>query len=274
LKEYQMAGEWIKWVKGLQDKPEVFRMASALSLDRFSVAARLMLVWSWADDNVRDKTVDENGCAFVALGPSQGSLIDAVSGVAGFADSMTAVGWLVQRNGSLVFPNFNRHNGETAKQRALTAKRMQKSRANNAPEEVAETLRNERNKSATRGEKSRGEVTPNGVKDPPTPLPFASAAFADAWAKWVQHRKEKRAKLTPTSIKQQFADFTSWGEERSIAAILHSVKKGWTGIFEPEGAGTKSQPPRRETRDEINNRQIAELLARDAQQGKDNNDAR
>lgn len=123
-----MAGDWIKWAKGLQDKPEVFRMSIDLSLDRYSVAGRLMVVWAWADDNVPSSSVAENGDATVALGAQQKQLVDAVAGVPGFADSMSAAGWISQRSGSLVFPNFARHNGETAKTRVLAAERMKKSR--------------------------------------------------------------------------------------------------------------------------------------------------
>jgi len=33
---------------------------------------------------------------------------------------------------------------------------------------------------------------------------------------------------------QQLNQFVEWGESRSIAAIRHTVAKGWQGIQEPE----------------------------------------
>lgn len=64
------------------------------------------------------------------------------------------------------------------------------------------------------------------------PLPFSSKAFSEAWKDWQTHRKEKRKPITPLSAKMQLKDLHAWGEERAIAAISHSISKGWTGIFE------------------------------------------
>jgi hypothetical protein len=66
-------------------------------------------------------------------------------------------------------------------------------------------------------------------------IPFPSEEFAEAWQSWEQHRREKRKPLTPTSTKMQFREFVVMGEQRAIAAIHHSITKGWTGIFEPNG---------------------------------------
>lgn len=70
-------------------------------------------------------------------------------------------------------------------------------------------------------------------------LPFSSSEFTEAWALFVQHRKEKRIKLTDTAVKLQFKDFKEWGEDRAIKAIYYSVKKGWTGIFEEKKEAKK-----------------------------------
>jgi hypothetical protein len=65
-------------------------------------------------------------------------------------------------------------------------------------------------------------------------VPFDSPEFANAWAEWQQHRKEKRQKLTASTIKRQFAQFQKWGEPKSISAIELAIEKGWTGLFEPK----------------------------------------
>jgi hypothetical protein len=65
-------------------------------------------------------------------------------------------------------------------------------------------------------------------------VPFDSPEFANAWAEWQQHRKEKRQKLTASTIKKQFAQFQKWGEPKSINAIELAIEKGWTGLFEPK----------------------------------------
>jgi hypothetical protein len=68
------------------------------------------------------------------------------------------------------------------------------------------------------------------------PLPFDDPDFIDAWGDWIQHRKEKKKPLTPTSIKLQLQTLKEMGLERAIQAIDHSIEKGWTGIFEPTDA--------------------------------------
>lgn len=78
-------------------------------------------------------------------------------------------------------------------------------------------------------------------KAPPIALPFASEAFRAAWEKWAQHRAEKRAKLTPTTIRAQLKKLETMGEERALAALEHSTTQGYQGIFEPNGGSNGQQ---------------------------------
>ena len=77
----------------------------------------------------------------------------------------------------------------------------------------------------------RGYFIPN-----PTPIPkeLGSARFSSVWDQWLQHRKEIRKPLTPTSTTQQLKKLATWGEDRAIAAIEHTIASGWQGIREPE----------------------------------------
>jgi biotin operon repressor len=74
-------------------------------------------------------------------------------------------------------------------------------------------------------------------------LPFDETAFVDAWKDWIQHRKEKKKPLTPTSIKLQLQTLEDMGVDRAIAAIKISIEKGWTGIFEANGSPYNSKKP-------------------------------
>lgn len=78
------------------------------------------------------------------------------------------------------------------------------------------------------------------------PLLLNTKEFREAWLMFEQHRKEKRATLTPTAAKLQLKKMEEWGVERAVAAIHYSVEKGWTGIFEPDrnGAPVKKAAPR------------------------------
>ena len=71
-------------------------------------------------------------------------------------------------------------------------------------------------------------------------LPFESESFKSAWISWEKHRREIKKKLTEESVSRQFTKFAEWGEERAIAAISHTIEKGWQGLVEPiAAAGTK-----------------------------------
>lgn len=48
-----MAGDWLKWTKGLARKPEVLHIAAQLGRSRHEVASVLMELWEWADDNAQ-----------------------------------------------------------------------------------------------------------------------------------------------------------------------------------------------------------------------------
>lgn len=116
-----MAGEWLKFEKSTLDKPEVFAIADALSIDPDAVIGKLVRVWAWFDSH----TVDGNAARVTP------ALLNRVSGIDGFIEAMAAEGWAAIDAGGVQLPRFDRHNGETAKQRALTAKRVARSRLSN-----------------------------------------------------------------------------------------------------------------------------------------------
>ena len=114
-----MAGDWIKLQHVTADKPEVFLMADHLGIDPDAVLGKLCRIWIWADQ----QTTDGNAPSVTQ------SLLDRVAGVAGFADAMVSAGWLSRDEEGYHFPNFDRHNGQTSKARALTANRTATHRA-------------------------------------------------------------------------------------------------------------------------------------------------
>jgi hypothetical protein len=65
----------------------------------------------------------------------------------------------------------------------------------------------------------------------------------DAWRRWVQHRREKRCAITPQTAQKQLAMVDEIGIERFIAAIDHSIRQGWQGIYEPKASQTQVQQP-------------------------------
>lgn len=114
--------DWIKFEATTPDKPEVVRMASDLGIDQDAVVGKLLRLWVWADQN----SVNGNGVSVTS------SFLDRITFCPGFASAMRGVGWLVGDDGALSLPNFDRHNGKTAKGRAVTNRRVAEHRSNNA----------------------------------------------------------------------------------------------------------------------------------------------
>jgi hypothetical protein len=113
-----MAGDWIKVQTCTPDKPEVHLIAERLGIDPDAVTGKLIRIWCWADQ----QTVDGNARSVTK------TLLDRVTGVTGFAETLLQVGWLQETSTGFCFPNFDRHNGNSAKTRASVAKRVEKHR--------------------------------------------------------------------------------------------------------------------------------------------------
>jgi len=112
-----MAGDWIKMRVDLADDPAVVSMASVLDMPEDEVVGKLHRLWAWADRHTTDGTapgitskwVDRYICS-------------------GFSAAMLAVGWISFPDNGVAFPNFDRHNGESAKRRGEAAIRQRLSR--------------------------------------------------------------------------------------------------------------------------------------------------
>lgn len=116
-----MAGDWIKVEHVMPDKPEVSQLAEALGIDHDAVVGKLIRFWIWADA----QSIDGNSLRVTA------SFIDRLSNCPGFAAALLKVGWLTSRDSRFSVPNFSRHNGQTAKARALTKDRVKRLRDGN-----------------------------------------------------------------------------------------------------------------------------------------------
>jgi hypothetical protein len=222
-----MAGEWIKVQCSTPDKPEVLRIARELCIDRDAVFGKLMLLWMWFDRNSVDGVVD---------GAVDGD-VDALVRYAGFADVMRKVGWLKDTadGPGLYLPNFDRHNGETAKRRALSNRRQAKWR--NAPVDARVDGPRVTNAS-TREEKRRSK----------TPLPpfggFAVPVWIpnETWKAFEEHRNKKRSPMTPEARRLIVLELEKLDPTHANARALleQSIRKGWLDVF-PLKKGDQAQ---------------------------------
>ena len=111
---------WIKIETSLPRKPEVMQLADILGIDEFAVVGHLVCFWSWVDENVSLE------CPFVS-GTKRG--LDRVAGRDGFTDAMVTVGWLKMDGGSVSIPHLEYHLDQSAKTRALEARKKARQRS-------------------------------------------------------------------------------------------------------------------------------------------------
>jgi hypothetical protein len=165
---------------------------------------------------------------------------------------MCDVGWLIAFGGGFSLPNFARHNGKTAKERALTAKRVanHKSNGNGNADANAVSVSG----ALPREEKSRKEKKEPKPKAPaapsydPKPDLVAHGVSEQTIGDWLTHRTKKRAVVTKTVVEKHLAEAALAGLTLEQALAL-SCSRGWTG-FEAAWVlkGARDSPPGAPTR--------------------------
>jgi hypothetical protein len=148
-----VADDWIKVRTDLPDDPNVIIMAASLSLECPTVVGHLVAFWGWTDKHTPDGILRNVSDA----------IIDMRMKLPGFAAALRKVQWLIEENGVLRLPKFERHNGMSAKARALEneAKRIRRTLAKQGDEDDAESVGHvsdkKEGKGPTREEKRREE---------------------------------------------------------------------------------------------------------------------
>jgi hypothetical protein len=254
-----MAGDWIKFELATLDKPEVCQVAELADIDMDAVVGKLLRVWGWFDQHT-----EEGNAPSVSK-----KLLDRMVGVTGFCEHMKTVKWMFESEGVISLPRFDRHNGKTAKNRLLTAKRVANHKAGNAKgnatavsgalprEDVdVDVEKKHQDQDQKPPQPPAGEVaavaptTPGSgqvkladspLPEQPQPQPKAKATKFDpitacppnvspeVWAKWVQCRKEQGKPLKQTTCKAQAEMLANHPAPDDV--LLKSVANGWQGLF-------------------------------------------
>lgn len=201
-----MAGSWLKVRHDLEDAPELRRIARATGIDRDAVLGKLFRVWSW---------FDRHSAAGRLEAVELEDLDDRVA-CPGFAAAMLAVGWLEQTAGGLEIPHWERHNGESAKSRALAQARMARARYAPRATDCADDVTEKPVPEESRGEESRNPPPPPREADE-----SEQAALRDAWQKAAALRTVKPWKATalPPDAHRRLAE-PGWLAE-AAAALEH-----------------------------------------------------
>lgn len=134
---------WIRLNCDLPGSTRILQLARALRKDEVYALGAACTWFCWLDKNSVD---GETG-----LTPKE---LDAMAlHIKGMAAALLENGWAVLKDGYVVAVDFSKYNGESSKQRALTARRVEKARKNVTPQALQDA------------EECNGESVTRGVTD-------------------------------------------------------------------------------------------------------------
>jgi hypothetical protein len=198
-----MAGSWLKMRHDLIDAPEIRRLAKSIGVTKDDVYGKLFRLWSWFDRH------SVNG----VVAGEELEAVDELIGTDGFAAALVSVGWLAAQDDGIVIPNWERHNSETAKERALAAVRQERTRGKPPDDDLSRSERDAPSRSChgptvTRLEKTREEILPSRTRE---------AAWEEILQAWkAGPGKAWNRKVPPDGFDARLADPT-WVEDAKAA---------------------------------------------------------
>jgi len=236
-----MAGTWIKMMKNLHDNLKVEEIASITGLDTYAVVGRLHKLWSWVDEE------SEDGQNILTTDARINRRIECDT----FATALRQVGWIEGEDKAISFVNFTEHNGATAKKRAADSarigqkRRCRKNVATDATKTRPEKRREENSKSSPT--ENKGDASASRASDfdwdRDCPQGMNTPAVQAAMGDWFDYRRERKlAKWKPSTIKRQLAAFADDGPDAFVAAVDHSIRQQYQGLFAPSGGGARGSP--------------------------------
>ena len=227
-----MAGDWIKMRSNLWDDPRVSRICDLTDTSEGPVIGALYWLWSTADQHTEDGFMP-------GLTLRQ---IDRKTGLSGFAAALVEIGWLVDGEAGVIIVKFEEHNGESAKKRCQTAKRVANHRAGNA--DVTQGALQTEGKSVTgalaREEKEKSNTSPSlrsgetrarrAVPESIDPEVLVSAGFdAKTAAEFIAHKASQKAPLTQRAWTDHQRESVKAGWS-CLQAAEKVMAKGWKGF--------------------------------------------
>ena len=231
-----MAGEWIKMRVDLSSDPAVVRLRRATGLDADAVVGKLHRLWSWADTHLADG---------VAVG-LDAEWVDEFLGAKGFAATMQAAGWLEAGADGVRFVNFDRHNGQPAKARALAKTRMMRSRCAGSateaqPEEEKKKRREEKDIPAA-------PVPTSRPKTAASPGPKVAWSAESGWTGISEEDRREWSEAFPGAvIDQELAKAHAWLRANPTKAGKRNWRRfvvGWLQRCQDRG-GSSREPSNR-----------------------------
>lgn len=217
-----MAGDWIKMRSDLRTHPKVVRLSSALKADRLRIVGGLHAVWCLFDAHSTDGSLE--GYTHDA--------IDDLIGWPGFARAMEAVEWIeVDLDGGIWLPDFDTHNGASAKRRAQDSDRKRRDREEKeaAEKAVRDASAAEADKKRTREEERREEKKEKpkrAARATSLPPGFQISERVRTWAaeKGLNHLDEQLEAFV-SYAKRKGATYADWDE-----ALMAAIRENWAKV--------------------------------------------
>lgn len=233
-----MAGDWIKLETATIDKPEVIKLARLLGIPKTQAVGCLVVFWAWIDANSVDGGVDGVVDADV----------DALVDAPGFANALRSVGWLEIDNGceKIRAPHFERHNGKTAKNRALKTERQKnwrKKSVDGGASTLASTREEKRREdikektSLTRSPKEKPQRTQKTQEPKPPPWHLPPQVDSAAWQDFEQHRAAMKIPLTDQARTKNANLLAKYPTIDQRTIVDNAIRHGWRGLYEPRKSG-------------------------------------
>jgi hypothetical protein len=253
-----MAGDWIKWLKGLSRRREIIVLARKLNISKREAACACMEMWEWADEETTD-------------GHVQGATkddIDLMLGIPGFGVAIESpeVGWVRFTERGISFPRWDRHNSETAKKRALEQRKKKRQRKlserqtspkkrDKCPASVPPTAGLE-TETETETEKSSASTNVDALRTPIPPKDFgvsippshSTTAFLSAWNEFVDMRiemagrRQKPVLWTERAARGVMAKLLEVSPEAAASALLNSVASSWQSVYTEKVISNANRP--------------------------------
>lgn len=230
-----MAVFWIKMRTNLWDDPRIARICDLTDQSEAAVIGGLYWLWAMADEHTVDGLL--HGLTLRA--------IDRKTGVKGLGEALATVGWLSEDEDGVTIINFDEHNGESAKKRCQTAKRVAKKRNSNA--DVTQGALQNEDESVTgalaRREEKREEnktpATATGAQDfdsiaPANRKPSSGPekfAMSDNWIpddqllNRLQMSGVPQTILTPVNLTEFISYWAAKGDQLTDAEWNHKIFK-------------------------------------------------
>lgn len=221
-----MAGDWIKMRCNLWDDPRVSNLCDLTNSHEAAVVGGLYWLWTTADQHSEDGMLP--GLTLRS--------IDRKTGVKGFGAALVQVGWVIEGEGGIEIARFEEHNGESAKVRAQTARRVARHKSNaRVTQEVTQaTLPIDGDDNADRvscalpREEKRREERNNNAFALPDWVP------EDDWRDFEQMRAKRKKPLTDRARSLAVGELDRLRDAgfEPHAVIQQSVLHSWDSFYE------------------------------------------